>query len=494
VETVWVFGDQLSRRTGPLRRRQPGSVRVLLVESERILSARCWHRQRLHLYVTAMRRFAGELEQAGFEVDLRRAADFASGLAAHRAQLAPETVVAMEPIRHGAAERLTRLGVDLVENDQLLCSAETFRDWAAGRTTLRMETFYRWQRQRLGILMDGDAPAGGRWNFDDENREPPPRDGTWPEPVRFALDPLDREVLRELGDAGFGSDPVGWWPTSRRGALRQLRHFVARCLPRFGPHQDAMVQRSWHLAHSLLSPALNLGLLHPREVARAVERAYREGSVPIASAEGFLRQLIGWREYVHGVYRLWMPGYRQMNELGAKRRLPPCYEEPARTDMTCVRTAIEGVHRRGWAHHIERLMVHANLALLCDVRPQALLDWMERSFVDAAEWVMVPNVIGMGLHADGGRMASKPYAAGGAYLNRMSDHCRSCRYDPRRRTGADACPFTALYWRFIDRHRERLARNPRTAMAVRSLDKLKDRTETLETAERILRRIGEGRV
>ncbi len=494
MQTVWILGDQLNRRVASLRDRSPDDTRVLLVESDALLRTRRWHRQRLHLYKTAMRRFAAELADAGFDVDHRRSPSLKAGLEAHVAHHAPDRVVAMEPSRFGAAERLSGWGVELVRNDQFLCHPEEFRAWAEGRKALRMETFYRWQRRRLGVLMDGDEPAGGRWNFDEENREPPPKEGQWPAPVRSELDVLDREVLAEMEGMGFGDDPQGWWPTSRRAALARLRHFVRECLPRFGPHQDAMTSRSWHLAHALLSPALNLGLLHPREVCEAAEGAYREGRAPIASVEGFVRQVLGWREYVWGVYWLWMPDYRRLNALDARRKLLPCFDDPQATQMACVRSAVGAVHERGWAHHIERLMVLANLGLLAEVRPQHLLDWMERSFVDAAEWVMVPNVIGMGLHADGGRMASKPYAAGGAYMNRMSDHCRGCTYDPKRRVGEGACPLTALYWRFVDRNRDRLARNPRTSMAVRSLDKLKDRAETLENAERLLRGLVRGAV
>ncbi len=494
MQTVWILGDQLNRQIASLRDCTPADTRVLLVESEARLRAHRWHRQRLHLYMTAMRRFASELEGAGFEVDYRKATSMRVGFEAHVAQHAPERVVAMEPSRFGAAERLEHWGVELVANDQFLCHPDAFRAWANDRGALRMENFYRWQRARLGYLMDGDEPAGGRWNFDPENRKPPPKEGVWPAPVRSQLDAIDREVLDEIGQAGFGADPEGWWPTSRRAALKRLRHFVDDCLPQFGPHQDAMTTRSWHLAHALLSPALNIGLLHPAEVCEAAERAYREGRVPIASAEGFVRQIAGWREYVWGVYWLWMPDYRSLNALGARRKLLPSFEDPARTSMACVRAAVGNVHERGWAHHIERLMVLANLGLLADVRPLDLLAWMERSFVDAAEWVMVPNVIGMGLHADGGQMASKPYAAGGAYMNRMSDHCGDCAYDPKRRVGDAACPLTALYWRFVDRHRDRLSRYPRTSMAVRSLDRLADRAETLETADRLLRGLTRGQV
>lgn len=494
METVWVFGDQLNRRISSLEGHEPGSVRVLFIENQRRLRERRWHRQRLHLYLAGMRRFASELETAGFEVDYRKAKDFAAGLAAHRKAFEPERVLAMEPTTAGAADRLTALEVDLVANNQFLCSPQDFAAWASDRKQLRMEDFYRWQRQRLQILMEDDEPEGGRWNFDEENRKPPPEDHAWEAPPHFRLDQLDREVIAEVEPLGFGANPEGGWPTSRRRALRQLRHFVEHGLPGFGPYQDAMTERSWHLAHSLLSPALNLGLLHPREVCDAVESAYREGRVPIASAEGFIRQVIGWREYVFGVYRLWMPRYREMNELNARTKLLPCFERSNATQMRCVSTVVRGVEERGWSHHIERLMVLANLALLTDVRPQAFLAWMERAYVDATEWVMVPNVIGMGLHADGGRMASKPYASGGAYLNRMSDHCAECPYDPKKRTGEKACPFTALYWRFVDRHYERLRSNPRTSMAAAGLGKLKDREETLKNAERIKKQLVAGRI
>ncbi len=494
MRTVLVLGDQLNADLSSLRGAQPDDTRLLMIESAARIRGRRWHRQRIHLYVAAMRRFAEERREAGFEVDYRREASMAAGIAAHRAELAPDEIVAMTPSRYEGAARLAAQDVVLTPNDHFLCAPADFAAWAEGRKSLRMESFYRWQRTRLGILMDDDEPAGGRWNFDEENREPPPRDGRWPEPLRFALDEVDEAALAAAGDDAFGAPPTGWWATSRSQALAQLEHFVTTVLPVFGPHQDAMPRESWHVAHALLSPALNLGLLSPAEVCDAAEAAYRAGKAPIASVEGFIRQVIGWREYVWGLYWLWMPEYRELNALDASRPLPPAFEDPSKTRMACVQHVSEAVQERGWAHHIERLMVLANLSLIAEVEPQALLDWMERSFVDAAEWVMVPNVIGMGLHADGGRMASKPYASGGAYINRMSEHCGGCPYDPKRRTGEKGCPFTALYWRFIDRNRERLARNPRTSMPVRSLDKLKDKAETLERAAHLIEGIARGEV
>ena len=494
ARTIWVFGDQLNRRIGALADASPGEDRVLLVESRTKLDG-ARHRQRTHLVVTAMRRFAAELEQAGFEVDLRSAPTLADGVAAHRARHPAAELVATEPTSWDGRRLLERLDVPTVRSDQFLCHEDDFATWADGRGAkrLRMEDFYRWQRTRLGYLLDGDGPAGGRWNFDDQNREPPPKEGNpWPDPVRSRLDDVDRAVLAELGPAAFGEDPVGWWPTSRRQALARLRHAVDEVLPRFGPHEDATVERSWHLAHTLLSPALNIGLLLPGEVCDAAEVAYREGRVPIASAEGFIRQVIGWREYVWGLYWRWMPGYRDRNALRAHAPLPPAFRDPGATEMRCVAHAVGGVAERGWVHHIQRLMVLANLCTLAGVEPKEVVAWMTDSFVDGAEWVMLPNLIGMGLHADGGQMATKPYVSGGRYLSKMTDHCKPCRFDPTVRVGDDACPYTTLYWDFLDRHRDRFERNPRMAQATRGLDRLADLPEVRIRAREVRRRLAAG--
>ena len=317
-----------------------------------------------------MRRFAEELADAGFEVDHRRSPTLAAGLEAHRRDFSAPSVVAMAPMSFDGEVMLRTEGVEVAPNEQFLCSTDAFAAWADTRKTLRMEDFYRWQRRRLGYLMDGDDPVGDRWNFDAENREPPPKDGRhWPAAPTDALDALDAEVLAYIDRHAphvWGEPPDGTWATDRAGALRRLRHFVEEVLPQFGPHEDAMLRDEWKMAHSTLSPYLNLGLLHPREVADAAEGAWREGRVPIASAEGFIRQVVGWREYVWGVYRRWMPGYRTSNGLDATRPLPPAVGE-GRTEMACVASVVDGVRRRGWVHHIERLMVLSNLSLLSGV-------------------------------------------------------------------------------------------------------------------------------
>ena len=493
LRTVWVLGDQLNRELGALRDATPGSDRILLVESTAKLTGKRWHRQRAHFVVTAMRRFAAELRAAGFEVDHRRATSLRAGFSEHLTAFAPDEVVATEPASWDGLALLRSLDVTVVRSNQFLCHYDDFATWAEGRKQLKMEDFYRWQRRRLGYLMDGDEPATGRWNHADENRQRPPKaDTPWPAPPRTRLDDVDRAVLDDLPDTYWGAEPDGTWATSRPAALARLRHFVDGVLPMFGPHEDAMVERSWHLAHSVLSPYLNIGLLLPGEVCDAVQTAYDEGRVDIASAEGFIRQVIGWREYVWGVYWLWMPDYRAKNALGADRPVPPVFRGESSTEMNCVRHCMTALHDHGYNHHIQRLMVLGNLAMLHGVDPWEMTEWMWSSFVDGAEWVMLPNVIGMSQWADGGMMATKPYAAGGNYIDTMSDYCGSCRYDRKQRVGADACPFTTLYWDFLARHHDLLVKNPRIARQVRASERLSDLPAVRERAVEVRRRLDDG--
>lgn len=496
MATIWVLGDQLNTAIGALKTADRERDTVLIVESRRKITSRGWHRQRLHFYLSSMRHFAADLRADGWTVDYRTADTMTDGFRAHVAECSPTEVVATEPNSLTARSLLVDLGVRLVDSDQFLTPVGDFAAWAATRKQLRMEDFYRRQRTRLGYLMDGDEPVGGQWNFDHENRRPPPKKGPWPwpSPPETRLDDIDREVVDVLPDGCTGAEPVGTWATSRTEALVRLSHFVDNVLPMFGPHEDAMLAGNWHLAHSMLSPYLNNGLLMPAEVCDAVQAAFDDGRVPVASAEGFIRQVIGWREYVRGLYWLWMPDYAAANALGAHRPLPPAFVDPSLTHMACVASAAGGVHDRAWAHHIERLMVLGNLALIAGVDPAAMTSWMWESFVDGAEWVMVPNVVGMALHADGGKMATKPYAAGGAYIDRMSDHCKGCRYDRKKRTGDDACPFTTLYWDFLLRHDERFVRNPRMGTQVRAAQKLADRDAVRDRAAEVLQMLDSGRL
>lgn len=497
--TVWVLGDQLNRHQAALAEAQPGTHRILFVESDGLIRSRRWHLQRAHLVLASMRRFADELRREGFEVDYRRAPSLRQGLADHRAEFDPDTVSVTEPNSWSGRTMVQDVSCRVVRSTQFLCHYEEFADWRAewlrSRKTFKMEDFYRWQRRRLKYLMDADGePTTGIWNYDADNRQPPPKDAAsrWQPPIQDELDDLDHQLIAELRPHCTGQEPTGLWATTRVGALARLEHFIDRVLPQFGPHEDAMTTQSWHLAHSLLSPYLNIGLLHPREVCDAVQAAYEAGTVSIASAEGFIRQVIGWREYVWGLYWLGMPEYAAMNELEARRDLPPVFTGEATTEMRCLSSALADVDARAYAHHIQRLMVIGNLCLTAGVDPQQLTDWMWSNFIDGAEWVMVPNVIGMSQFADGGRMATKPYASGGAYIDKMSDYCKGCRFDRTKRVGDDACPFTTLYWDFMARHEKRFVRNARVAQQVRAAFKLSDLDAVRARAREVLDKLSAG--
>jgi deoxyribodipyrimidine photolyase-related protein len=480
--TVWVLGDQLNRHQAALAEARPGTHRILFVESDGLIRSRRWHLQRAHLVLASMRRFADELRREGFEVDYRRAPSLRQGLADHRAEFEPDTVSVTEPNSWSGRTMVQDVSCRVVRSTQFLCHYEEFADWRAewlrSRKTFKMEDFYRWQRRRLKYLMDADGePTTGIWNYDADNRQPPPKDAAsrWQPPIQDELDDLDHQLIAELRPHCTGQE-----------------HFIDRVLPQFGPHEDAMTTQSWHLAHSLLSPYLNIGLLHPREVCDAVQAAYEAGTVSIASAEGFIRQVIGWREYVWGLYWLGMPEYAAMNELEARRDLPPVFTGEATTEMRCLSSALADVDARAYAHHIQRLMVIGNLCLTAGVDPQQLTDWMWSNFIDGAEWVMVPNVIGMSQFADGGRMATKPYASGGAYIDKMSDYCKGCRFDRTKRVGDDACPFTTLYWDFMARHEKRFVRNARVAQQVRAAFKLSDLDAVRARAREVLDKLSAG--
>jgi len=474
--TAWVLGDQLSLDNPAL----DGADRVLLVQSTTALSAKRFHRQKLHLMMVAMRHFADDLRNKGTVVDFVTADTLADGLEQHRARAHPKRIRLLAPHSARGRRALGRLdGVEIIDGSLFLTDPTDFAEWADGRRSLQMEAFYRRQRRRLDLLMDGDEPCGGRWNFDADNREPPPRQPSLlapeiPAPYRPRESEHDRTVRRALDGLGldtWGEDGPRRWPADRAQARRALKRFVTEALPGFGPHQDAMIGGERTLWHSLLSSSLNLGLLSPLEVAEAAESAYRAGDVPLQSAEGFIRQVIGWREYVWCLYWYRQGHWGSMNALNADGPLPAVLET-GKTDMACLDDAVGGLRGTGYAHHIERLMLFGNLVLLSGTEPQAALDWFHRSFIDGYEWVMAPNVLGMATWADGGEMMTKPYAASGRYVERMSTYCPSCRYSPGTRTGEAACPFTTLYWDFLSRHRRAFEANGRMGPALRNLDRI----------------------
>jgi deoxyribodipyrimidine photolyase-related protein len=379
--------------------------------------------------------------------------------------------------------------VNFIENDFFLTPRQLFRAWADSQKSYLMESFYRKQRARLNILMVAGEPAGGAWNFDKENRLPPPKKYEGPKYLEHKRDEIDAQVASELGH-----EMTTTWATTRQGALVQLKNFIDNHFAEFGPLEDAMTTDNWALHHSLLSPYLNNGLLHPSEVISAAVKAFDGGGVPIESAEGFIRQIIGWREYVNGMYWFLGPDYRENNQLMASRKLLPLFNDPNATQMNCIKETVSDIQDRAWVHHIPRLMLLSNLALVTGTNPQEFLEWMREVFVDASEWVMVPNVIGMGVHADGGQMMTKPYAAGGAYISRMSNYCKRCAYNPKLRTGETACPFTTLYWDFLDRHKETFAKNHRMSQQVFGLNRLSDLPELKLRAQEVLTGLEAGKI
>jgi deoxyribodipyrimidine photolyase-related protein len=478
--TLFVFGDQLSL-AGVLDVVSPDSGRVLLVETEHLNNSNR-HLLRRALYRVAMRSFATELIEHGIEVDYRQAPHFDGGLEEHRRIHQPDRVVVLRPRGRRADLWCRRGGLEIVSDPFWLTDAEWFAGLVRGAKGLTFETFYRHQRRRLGYLMDDGAPCGGRWNYDEENRRPLPRDGgNWPAPWSAPLDEGELKILDEAGWAEQAS-ALHYWPRTRAQALDQLADALERIVPHFGPFEDAASSSNWHLAHSRLSVALNLGLLHPREVADALETHYRAGRIPLASAEGFLRQVIGWREWVAAWHRERPASYRHSNALGATRPLPSGWWELADHPMNCLRAVFSHVREFGWAHHIERLMVLANAATLAGYDPLEVHDWMARAFLDGAEWVMEANVIGMGTFADGGVTATKPYVSGGNYLSRMTDFCRGCDFSPRERTGDKACPLTTLYWQFYVDQADQLARVHRVAPILRAAATREDSVEIARRA------------
>ncbi|MEU8379206.1 cryptochrome/photolyase family protein [Streptosporangium sp. NPDC048865] len=473
----WLFADQLGEHF-----LDSDDQPVLLVEARSVLRRRRYHRQKAHLVLSALRHRAAELGERALFLQTGTFAE-ALGRAGVRVSVCGPTSHAADAFVRGRPE------VSVLPSRGFTSTAPEFAAWAEGREghRLLMEDFYRDARRRLDVLMDGDEPVGGRWNFDADNREPPPAGGLdVPGPWTAEEDEIDERVRHDLdrwereGEMSFvGRDGPRTFPATAAEARGALRRFVGDRLPAFGPYQDAMLAEDPFMAHSMLSPAINLGLLDPMTCVRAAEAAYRAGHAPLASVEGYVRQLIGWRDYIWHLYWYFGEDYRRLNRLSARAALPAWFEEldADAVEARCLSWALAQVRDNGFTHHIVRLMVLGNFALQRGYDPARLTEWFHRCFVDGYDWVMVPNVVGMSQHADGGMLATKPYVAGGAYINRMSDFCGGCRYRPSRRAGEDACPFTAGYWWFFARNQEWLAANPRTARGVHGMRRLDDLEE-----------------
>jgi len=497
--TVWVLGDHLTRTVGPLARADTDE-RVLMIEAHDFARRHAYHPHKLVLVFSAMRHFRDELREAGYDVHYYETATFDDALSHYFDEFPAESLTVTKPVSYAAEARLTDLVeglgglLETVDNETFLCSEDRFDEYAESRDSFDHESFYRMMRRETGYLMDGDDPIGEEWNLDHENREFPGTEYDAPDPPRFEPDETTEAVIEWVGEAfdgGYESYPYGgawadpddfFWPVTRENAEEALEAFVTERLPEFGPYQDAMLGEEWALNHALLSSSINLGVLHPKQVVERAIEAYEARDVPLNSAEGFVRQVLGWLEFMRHVYRYDMPDLATANQLDATESLPEFYWT-GDTEMNCLASVIDGVRKRGYSHHIERLMLLSNFALTYGVRPQELNEWFHAAYVDAYHWVTTPNVIEMGSYGSG-VFATKPYASSANYIDKMSNHCADCAYAKTKTVGENACPFNALYWDFLGRNEERLRDNHRMGLVYGHWDD-KDEAERESIAERV---------
>lgn len=491
-----ILGDQLSASISSLQGLDKENDRVLLCEVQEEASYVRHHPKKIAFLFSAMRHFAEELILQGFRVryvkldDLGNTGSFEGEIRRSLNEINANRIVVTEPGEYRLLQVFKswanqfRIAVDICPDTRFLCHVDSFKQWAHGKKDLRMEYFYREMRKRYNILMETNGkPVGGQWNFDKENRKPPTKGMSFPRRLSHKKSAITLEVLqlvRARFDDHFGTLEPFHFAVTRSQALKELHHFIDEILPQFGDYQDSMVAGEPYLYHSLISSYLNAGLLLPLEICTLAETAYRNGKAPLNATEGFIRQILGWREYVRGIYWLHMPEYGQLNFLDAQRPLPAFFWT-AQTSLFCVAQAVRHTRDHAYSHHIQRLMITGNFALLAGLSPMAVCEWYLLAYSDAYEWVELPNTLGMALFADGGIMASKPYAASGKYINRMSNFCQHCQYDPDLTIGENACPFNALYWDFIARHALKLNKNKRLFYVYANWNKMtKDKQHAIQ--------------
>jgi deoxyribodipyrimidine photolyase-related protein len=503
MKLAFIFGDQLSHNLASLAQLDPARDRIWMAEVRGEATAVRHHKKKIAFIFSAMRHFAAELEARGFTVhytrinDPKNAGSFRAEAERAIKKIQPETLCLTAASEYRVLTEIEswqdtfKIPVEILPDDRFLSTPQDFAQWAEGRKQFRMEFFYREMRRRYAVLMDDDQPEGGKWNYDHDNRKTPPKGTQIPEPARYPPDAITNEALedvaREFPDH-FGDLQPFHYAVTHTDAQKILTHFIDERLPNFGDYQDAMLQDEPWMYHSHIAHYLNCGLLLPLECIQAAEQAYQSGNAPLNAVEGFIRQILGWREYVRGIYWLKMPDYENANFLEADRSLPPLYWG-APTRMNCLGQCVRETRENAYAHHIQRLMVLGNFALLAGLNPKEVNDWFHVVYADAYQWVELPNVSGMSLFADGGLLASKPYSSSGAYINKMSNYCRSCSYSVTTKAGPKACPFNYLYWNFLQRNRERLKGNQRLGMTYRTLDKMTpERQAEIQTdATRFLR-------
>lgn len=481
-----ILGDQISESISALKDAQPSHDDILMAEVKEEATYVPHHPQKIILIFSAMRHFAEQLRKKGFTVYYKTIND-PTNLHSLKSEIKQQldskpysSVIMTEPAEYRLLSQIQKWAknlsadIEMRPDDRFLCSKGEFITWSKTKSSLLMESFYREMRKKTGYLIEAGKPVGGKWNFDSENRKSLKKSSKLRHPVRFKCDKITLEVIKDVKrnfPNHFGSADNFQYAVTRKDALKALDDFIEHSLMLFGDYQDAMVNNEPFVYHSILSPYINIGLLSPREVCDAVESAYKDGKAPLNAAEGFIRQIIGWREYIRGIYWLKMPHYVNSNGLNAKKPLPNFYWGEA-SGMACIDACVKSTYEHAYSHHIQRLMVTGNFALLAGIDPMAVHEWYLAVYCDAYEWVELPNTIGMALHADGGVLATKPYAASGAYINRMSNFCSDCQYSVKEKVGDSACPFNYLYWNFMLTHQKRFKNNPRMGFVYRNLDKM----------------------
>ncbi|MBT5156991.1 MAG: cryptochrome/photolyase family protein [Rhodobiaceae bacterium] len=488
TDLILVLGDQLSPHLSSLQAAPDAHVVMAELYDEATYVAH--HQQKLVLVFSAMRHFAESLRQQGREVtyiaygETPELKSFTDVVAQKLASGSYQRLFVTEPGEYRLASQFAdwatqfNLPVHILPDTRFIASHDEFQTWASGKKQLRMEFFYREMRRKTGLLMDDKEPLGGQWNYDAENRKKLPKGHVLPARLSTPPDALTRDVMALVTEhfgsgetAHFGTLEGFGWPVTAQQAEAQFDDFLDHCLPQFGDYQDAMKSGETFMYHALIATSLNLGLLDPLDVCRAAEARLESGQAPLNAVEGFIRQILGWREYIRGIYWLKMPDYEQENFFDHDRALPDFFYS-GDTDMACLREAVTASQTHAYAHHIQRLMITGNFALLAGLAPEAVNRWYMEVYADAYQWVQLPNTHGMALFADGGLVASKPYVSSGAYINRMSDYCKDCRYQVKQPNGDDACPFNYLYWDFMMRHADTLSSNPRMGMVYRNLEKM----------------------
>lgn len=501
-----MLGDQLTLDLAAIKRANKSKDLIIMAEVDAEAEYVKHHPKKIAFIFSAMRHFADTIKASGWRVlyskidDPQNSHNIIGEVLRYAEKVEANELFVTKPGEWRLIELLenTPLKVSIIEDDRFIASHAEFENWAHDKKALRMEFFYREMRRKTGLLMDGDKPTGGKWNFDQENRKSPPKEIITTEPTIFKHDEITEDVLalvNERYSSHFGEIYPFNYAVTPEDANIILDKFIQHSLPFFGDYQDAMMLDEPFLYHALISLYLNTGLLDPLETCRKVEEAFINGDAPLNAVEGFIRQIIGWREYIRGIYFLKGPGYTDQNYLKAKRKLPSFYWS-ADTKMRCVSQAVLQTKKHSYAHHIQRLMVTGNFALLADVDPKEVHQWYLSVYIDAFEWVEAPNTLGMSQFSDGGLVASKPYISSGAYINRMSNYCKNCHYDVKDKLGDRACPFNALYWDFLIRHKEKFSSNPRMAQTYRNWERQDEnmKTSTLAKAKKTLAEISQNGV